>query len=641
MGNTVVKDESVGRSITEMAGQPSDVLDHCTLVSKSNHLEVFQDNRGGELFYLRNRVDRILKDMTHDDITALVRMEKRLPRSIMPLLYSLETQPGNSPSQVSFLTQVSPITLETELDRLREQGMTFNETDVWAIMGVLFLTASLMEQGMNYHKAICLKNVFVSETRHQIFLLNPFVLDAYLEGVLHQLIGPLIRNAGWREEYWTNHSLREQAAQYYPDIKKCVQESQMNSHQMVISVVLIGLQIASGLTEDYFMTESGGTLDKMRINQAIDSIRNRYSSTLKTFFRSVFTSVQRGEILNSSSLLATQLSQVKTLINSSIAESAYTNEIFVEGNANYSNVGGPVVVSHSKMNMNPSSGGYGKPDLQQSGLQNQQGTGVRQNRTQGNQLGGNLSQSRVVDRLSDQHSNSRERINHQGPFTQLIPTGLPPLPPQQISEEDLAAPGSYVCLKQERSNSRSSNGARNRRASPNRIRSGTSSSRRVSPNHITGDSGSTQSYRGNANSIPVAMRNYNTISSFRPTTQVSPQHTSIRNEQTVLKHPQPRPTVTQTTTYISGHPAFIHKPSPPTLGPLIQIRPSPASPLTLRPSARQASSLVPSPNTIPSLHTHIQQQAHPSPSRTIHRQADLGDRHSSPSPDLIRTHPSN
>jgi hypothetical protein len=246
----------------------------------------------------------------------------------MPVLYCVESSQSNGQPQVSFITRISPITLETELNRLREAGMTFNETDIWAIIGVLLLTTGFMEQNMNYHKAICLKNVFVSETKRQIHLLNPFVLDAYLDGVINKLINPIERIPGWRAEFWTDESLRLQASGYYPEIKSLVQASQMDANQMSISVALIGLQLASGLNEDYFLAESSGNLDKMRINQAIDSIQTRYSTLLRTFFRSIFSAVQKGEILSPSKLFSSQPTRIKTLINNSISESAYTNEIF-------------------------------------------------------------------------------------------------------------------------------------------------------------------------------------------------------------------------------------------------------------------------------------------------------------------------
>ena len=113
MGNSITKDEQLASTVISIAGEPTDILSHCGLISKGANIDVFQDNRDSEAFYLRNQVDRLLSTLSHDEITALVNMEKRLPASIQPLLYCVGNEQNSGSSQVSFLTRVSPITLET------------------------------------------------------------------------------------------------------------------------------------------------------------------------------------------------------------------------------------------------------------------------------------------------------------------------------------------------------------------------------------------------------------------------------------------------------------------------------------------------------------------------------------------------
>lgn len=626
MGNSITKDEQLARTVISIAGEPTDILSHCSLISKGTSIDVFQDTRDSEAFYLRNQVDRLLSTLSNDEITALVSMEKRLPASIQPLLYCVGNENNSGSSQVSFLTRVSPITLETELDRLRENGMTFNETDVWAILGVLLLTGSLLEQSMNYHKAICLKNVFVSESHHKIHLLNPFVLDAYLEGLLEQLVGPILKSQNWREEYWSDLAKREEAANYYPEIKQAVQICQANCNQMAISIALLGLQLASGLDENYFLTESTGTLDKMRINQAIDSIRTRYSSALRTFFRSIFSSVQRAELLSPSKILSSQTNQIKKLINSSISESAYTNEIFIDATNHHSNAGGPVIVDQSRIH-NSNLGQSGHNIAQQSSkrvilIENHQ-QAAPGSAFDGGASGNNISRSRVVDRLAGPQTNSRERLNAERDQTHVVATGLPPLPPQNSGGDAMGAPGSYACLKQERSLSKTNRVPRNRRASPNRLSSGVSSSRRVSPNHVAGHTTGSAVVTKNSQQIPAAMRNYGGIQSFRPSNGIVHGASVMAPEQTVIKRSY-RPTVqtyvTGGSTYIAGHQAFIHKgtQSPvTTLGPRVQVGEAQARVLTLRPSNTHtlAANLPKNSVALSDL-----------PTRTVLRQAELGDR---------------
>ena len=242
----------------------------------------------------------------------------------------------------------------------------------------------------------------------------------------------------------------------------------------------------------------------------------------------------------------------------------------------------------------------------------------------GGASGKNISQSRVVDRLSGPQSNSRDRLYVERDHAQGVATGLPPLPPQNTSADAMGAPGSYVCLKRERSHSKTNSVSRNRRASPNRLNSGVSSSRRVSPNHVASHTTGSPIVTKDVNPVPAAMRNYEGIQSFRPSIGVV-QGTSIMvPEQTMIKRSY-RPTVqtyvTGGSTYIAGHPAFIHKgtqsPVTTTLGPRVQVGEAQARVLTLRPSNTHTLSANP-PKTSVTLADL--------PTRTVLRQAELGDR---------------
>lgn len=243
----------------------------------------------------------------------------------------------------------------------------------------------------------------------------------------------------------------------------------------------------------------------------------------------------------------------------------------------------------------------------------------------GGASGKNISQSRVVDRLSGPQSNSRERLHAERDHTQVVATGLPPLPPQNSGAEVMMdAPGSYVCLKRERSHSKTNSVPRNRRASPNRLNSGVSSSRRVSPNHVASHTTGSPIATKHANLVPAAMRNYGGIQSFRPSIGVGQGTSILAPEQTVIKR-SCRPTVqtyvTDGSTYIGGHPAFIHKgtqsPVTTTLGPRVQVGEAQARVLTLRPSNTHTLSAN-QPKTSVSLADL--------PTRTVLRQAELGDR---------------
>lgn len=233
----------------------------------TGQLQVWKRQGRTDAYILKKNVTQQKRLYSKREMLLLLEAERRTPSLILPLLISPE-QTENLDKLTEFALEISSNNLQSEVERLNGEEASMNEMDMLAIVGSLLKAACILETNLDFHKSICLQNVFVGEDG-SIGLLNQYLKNSHLEDFVRHVAKPVLRLGDrWREEYWTNRELRLKAASLNREVELLVQTHREQCLEMVLSIGLVGLCLATG-KNDHFYLDSQGKIDRPKVAQAL------------------------------------------------------------------------------------------------------------------------------------------------------------------------------------------------------------------------------------------------------------------------------------------------------------------------------------------------------------------------------------
>jgi hypothetical protein len=229
-------------------------------------MELWRNKVQSEVFFLRKDVSEWRRRLTKDEIVMLVLKESLLPRSILPIS-RLNGADRYLSDCTEIATDLSANSLQREVDRLNVEDCTMSESDITAIFGVLLFTAMAMEKNLDFHRSICMKNIFL--VGNSVFLLNPYIKDSHLSRSIDTIVRPIIKiDDRWRPEYLTDIDLRSKASLYNDEIQSIIVKHRQVLGEMIISIGVVVLSVCDGKPDDYFIYQDGA-IDKLRVDQSL------------------------------------------------------------------------------------------------------------------------------------------------------------------------------------------------------------------------------------------------------------------------------------------------------------------------------------------------------------------------------------
>lgn len=250
----------------------AEILQRATLVDTlespdTGELEVWKNQAKADSYLLKKNIARLKSLYSKREMALLLEAERRAPATILPLIISPE-QAGSLDRMTEFVLEISSNSLQTEVERLNAENASMNEVDLLAIVGSLLKAACVLESHLDFHKSICLQNVFLSDDG-SIRLLNQYLKDSHLEDFVRNIVRPVIRLGDrWREEYWTSRELRLKAAGLSREVELLVQAHREQCLEMVLSIGLVGLCLATG-KNDHFYLDRDRKIDRQKVAEAL------------------------------------------------------------------------------------------------------------------------------------------------------------------------------------------------------------------------------------------------------------------------------------------------------------------------------------------------------------------------------------
>ena len=229
-------------------------------------MQLWQSNAGLEVFYLKKIIERLKKALQPEAVGILVQREAQLPRTIVPIS-RLDGLLADLSDCTAVVTDLSGNNLQAELERLNRENSTMNEIDVLAVFGVLLMTSICLEKNSDFHRSLCLKNIFL--VGNSIFLLNPYIKDSHISKSIEAIVRPIMNmGAVWKPEYMWNQDSRSRAANYDREIEVLIKNHRELLYEMVVSIGVIVVSLCTGRQDDYFLN-ADGSLDVYRIDESL------------------------------------------------------------------------------------------------------------------------------------------------------------------------------------------------------------------------------------------------------------------------------------------------------------------------------------------------------------------------------------
>lgn len=257
--------------------------------SDTGEMEIWQSTAGPDVFFLRKNIDQLKRSLPTEAIRWLVQRESLLPRTIVPIM-RMDGQLVDLSDCTEIVTDLTANNLQLEIDRLNRENKSMNELDVYAIFGALVLTSMALEKNTDFHRSICLKNIFL--VGNSIYLLNPYIKDSHISKSIDAVVRPAINmGSSWKPEYMWNQEERSRAATYDRDIEKIIRNHREILYEMVLSIGIVLMSTCVGKLDDYFLN-SDGSLDSFRIDEAI-SVDSIYQGNRRSVLKAVIRTYQK------------------------------------------------------------------------------------------------------------------------------------------------------------------------------------------------------------------------------------------------------------------------------------------------------------------------------------------------------------
>ena len=157
-----------------------------------NDIEIWESTNVPNQLFLKANMSEITKDFTYDELAHLIHFEKRLPKSVLPILNLADLQRSLSESnfeggrrnkiRVEYKAEYVRQKLEDDQRKLKAEGAVMNELDIIGIIGILLITSTNLEIGLNHHPRIELNQLLLFD--RSLLLSNPFFSAVHLRDVV-------------------------------------------------------------------------------------------------------------------------------------------------------------------------------------------------------------------------------------------------------------------------------------------------------------------------------------------------------------------------------------------------------------------------------------------------------------------------
>lgn len=97
--------------------------------------------------------------------------------------------------------------LKSHMAQLKLADKRFSDEEALGCFGFMIGLGSFMEQGLEFHRSVCLKNLII--VNGQLQLLNPYVSDSHISLALKEFIQPIVAmGEEWENDMFTDDQLR-------------------------------------------------------------------------------------------------------------------------------------------------------------------------------------------------------------------------------------------------------------------------------------------------------------------------------------------------------------------------------------------------------------------------------------------------
>lgn len=179
----------------------------------------------------------------------------------------------------------SSMNMRKQLHAIRDNGMTISDHDALGFYGFLMGLGSFMEQGMEFHRSVCLKNLLILDG--QLKLTNPYVSDSHVNVVLEDFVRPIIgMGDNWTPNLFLDDQKRLELSQSDSRIRQINELHRAYIRQMHMDSCLVFLGLTNMKEDNDYMTEDG-TKRLDVIQQDLNLISSRFDPELISIIRSV------------------------------------------------------------------------------------------------------------------------------------------------------------------------------------------------------------------------------------------------------------------------------------------------------------------------------------------------------------------
>ena len=185
----------------------------------------------------------------------------------------------------------SAANMRKHLLALRAKGLRVPDGDVLGFYGFLMGLGSFMEQGLEFHRSICLKNLLIVDG--QLKLTNPYVSDSHVAVVLEDFVRPIIAlGETWSPNLFLDDQMRLEASRTNPGVRQINELHRAYVRQMHCDSCLVFLALATMKDDnDYVDSQGQKRFDLVRAD--IKALSGRFDPELIAIVEAVL--LQEGE----------------------------------------------------------------------------------------------------------------------------------------------------------------------------------------------------------------------------------------------------------------------------------------------------------------------------------------------------------
>lgn len=179
----------------------------------------------------------------------------------------------------------SSMNMRKQMLALRDAGISVSDYNALGFYGFLMGLGSFMEQGMEFHRSVCLKNLLIVDG--QLKLTNPYISDSHVGVVIEDFIRPIIAMGdNWTPNLFLDDQKRVELSKIDPRIRQVNELHRAYVRQMHMDSCLVFLGLANMREDNDYMTEDGRKKIDL-IQHDLNAIAHRFDPELISIVESV------------------------------------------------------------------------------------------------------------------------------------------------------------------------------------------------------------------------------------------------------------------------------------------------------------------------------------------------------------------